>query len=102
MKQFQTVTKEINGKKYTAQFNGIGAALRATDMSYIDGSSNMSMEKMTEYLLENVIVEPKGLEPDSFESMDEFNKVIAFATKVMRGDFREEKNKNGNKGTDKQ
>ena len=32
-KKFYTVEKEINGKKYVAQFNGISAAIEAVDNS---------------------------------------------------------------------
>lgn len=91
MSKFYTVEKEINGKKYTAQFNGISAALKAVDESYIEGSSNTSTIKMAEYLFAHVIVEPKNLSIDDFESMEEFNDVIAFARKVMQGEFREKK-----------
>lgn len=90
-KKFYSVEKEINGKKYTAQFNGISAALKAVDESYIEGSSNTSTIKMAEYLFSHVIVEPKNLSIDDFESMDEFNEVIAFARKVMQGEFRDKK-----------
>ena len=48
--KFYTVEKEINGKKYVAQFNGISAALKAVDSSYIDGTNNTSVEKMANYL----------------------------------------------------
>lgn len=87
--KFYTVKKTINGKEYTAQFNGISAALKAVDESYIDGTNNTSVEKLAKYLFENVIVEPKGLTADDFESMEEFNSVVAFAREVMQGDFRE-------------
>lgn len=93
MAKFYQVDKEINGVKYTAQFNGISAALKAVDESYIENSSNTSTMKMAEYLFKHVIVEPKGLTPDDFESMEDFNEVIAFARKVMQGEFRDEKDK---------
>ena len=97
MAKFYTVKKTINGTEYTAQFSGISTALKAVDESYIDGSSNNSTIKLAEYLFENVIVEPKGLEIDDFESMEEFNEVVAFANKVMKGEFREKKVEGGNK-----
>ena len=71
-KKFYTATKEINGKKYTAQFNGLSCALRAVDSTYIEGTNNTSVEKMADYIFQNVIVEPKGLTIDDFESMEEF------------------------------
>lgn len=89
---FYQIEKEINGKKYVAQYGGISVALKAVDQSYVEpGNSNTSMEKMAEYLLKNVIVEPKNLTVDDFESMDEFNQVIAFARGVMQGEFRDKK-----------
>lgn len=88
--KFYTVKKEINGKTYTAQFSGISTALRAVDASYIEGSSNTSIEKMAAYLFEHIIVEPKNLSIDDFDSLDEFNKVIAFAREVMQGEFRDQ------------
>lgn len=91
-KKFYTVEKEINGKTYKAQFNGISAAIEAVDNSYIDGSSNVSMAKLSKYLLENVIVEPKGLTADDFDTMDEFSEVISWAREVMQGDFRDKAN----------
>lgn len=92
-KKFYTATKEINGKKYTAQFNGLSCALRAVDSTYIDGTNNTSVEKMADYIFQNVIVEPKGLTIDDFESMEEFNEVVSFGRDVMQGKFRPEEDK---------
>ncbi len=80
--------KVINGIEYTAQFNGMSAALDAIDENYIDGSSNISMNKLAKYILENVIIEPKGLTPDDFETIEELNAVVKFGTNVMQGKFR--------------
>ena len=91
--KFYTAKKTINGKEYTAQFNGISASLEAIDKSYIDGTNTTSMVKLSKYLLENVIVEPKGLTADDFETMEEFNEVITFAREVMQGDFRNKEDK---------
>lgn len=88
--KFYEVTKEINGKQYTAQFNGISTALKAVDSCYIEGTQNTSTIKMSEYLFKNVIVEPKGLKIDDFDNMDEYNEVVAFAREVMQGKFRQE------------
>lgn len=101
MANFYTATKEICGKKYVAQFNGISAALRAVDNSYIDGTGNTSLEKLSKYLFEHVIVEPKGLTADDFNSLEEFNEVVSFAREVMQGNyFREtEVEKPTNKGS---
>lgn len=88
--KFYQVEKEINGKKYLAQFGGLSVALKAVDASYIEGTSTTSVEKLADYLFKHIIVEPKGLTPDDFETLDEFNEVIAFARGVMQGNFREE------------
>ncbi len=93
MAKFYQVEKTINGKKYIAQFNGISAALRMTDNSYIDGSNNQSMEKLTKYMLTNVIVEPSGLTIDDFESFEELNDVIGFAREVMMGELKPKEEK---------
>lgn len=93
--KFYTVKKKIGKTTYTAQFNGLAAALKAVDDTYIEGSANTSTLKFAEYLFENVIVEPKGLTVDDFESMEEFNEVTTWARKVMQGEFRDKKNKDG-------
>ncbi len=92
MANFYTVKKTIGGKEYTAQFNGISAALSAVDNSYIDGTNNTSVAKLSKYLFENVIVEPKGLKADDFDNIDDFNEVVTFAREVMQGNFREKAN----------
>lgn len=87
-KNFYSVEREINGIKYVAQFNGLSAALKAVDDSYIDGGDNLSMLKLSEYVFKHVIVEPKGLSVDDFDSLDEFNEVMNWAQGVMQGRFR--------------
>lgn len=82
------VEKVINDKKYIAQFAGLSVALKAVDASYIEGTSNTSVTKMAEYMFQHVIVEPKNLSIDDFETVDELNEVIAFARSVMQGGFR--------------
>lgn len=95
--KFYQREKEINGTKYVAQFNGLSAAMSAIDNSYVsDSSSNMSLVKLNEYILKNVIVEPKGLKIDDFDNFDELNEVVKFGQQVMQGQFRNE-----NEGTDK-
>ncbi len=89
--KFYTREKEINGKKYVAQFNGLSAACRAIDQSYIDDTNTTSAEKFSNYILEHVIVEPKGLTIDDFETMEELTAVTTFGREVMQGKFREEK-----------
>lgn len=90
--KFYQVDQVINGVKYVAQFNGLSAALRAIDESYIEGTSNTSTEKISQYVLKNVIVEPQGLTIDDFDDMDTLNEVIAFGRDVMQGNFRNKKN----------
>ena len=90
--KFYSVTKEINGKKYTAQFAGLSAALKAVDTSYIEGTQNTSAEKMTQYIFDNIIVEPTGLTIDDFETLEELNKVTEFGREVMQGNFRDKAN----------
>lgn len=96
-KKFYTKTKEINGKKYVAQFNGMSLALRATDETYIDGTEITSTQKMTAFILENVIVDPKNLTADDFECAEELNEVVKFGSEVMNGKFRNDKDGAGAK-----
>lgn len=91
MSKFYTVEKEIKGKKYKAQFSGISTALRAVDESYIDGTANTSTDKLSRFLFEHIIVEPKGLTADDFDTLEEFNEVTEFAREVMGGGFRDTK-----------
>ncbi len=86
--KFYTVKKEINGKEYVAQFAGVSTAVRAIDSSYIDGTSTTSTEKLGQYILDNIIVEPKGLTADSFETLEEYNEVTTWGRDVMYGKFR--------------
>ena len=97
-----TVEKEIRGEKYVFQFNGLSAALRAVDESYIPGTTNTSVEKLATYLFENVVVQPQGLTIDDFDSMEEFNEVISVARQVMSGDFRKEVIEKQSKGKGKE
>lgn len=95
--KFYARKKEINGTTYTAQFSGLALAMRAVDQSYIEDSKNTSVEKLAEFILENVIVEPRKKIND-FDSMDELNEVIKFGQGVMQGKFRDEKKLPGTKG----
>lgn len=87
--KFYQVEKVINNKKYVAQFGGMSLALDAIDSSYIDGTSTTSVKKLNKFLLDHVIVEPKGLTVDDFETVDEMNEVTKFAREVMQGNFRD-------------
>lgn len=88
--KFYTREREINGVKYVCQFNGISAALKAIDNSYIDGTNNTSLEKLAAYLFANVVVEPKNLTADDFDNLEEFNEVVAFARETMQGTLKPE------------
>ncbi len=91
MKQFSKVTKEINGVKYTAQFNGLREAMRAQSQCRDEKvPSQQNAEKLADYILANVIVEPHGLTIESFDSFSELNPVITFGAQVLNGNFREE------------
>ncbi len=89
MANFYQVKKTIDGTEYTAQFNGISAALKAVDDSYIQGSNNISSLKLAEYIFDNVIVAPK-VSVDDFDNVSDMNKVIEFGREVMQGNFRNE------------
>lgn len=95
--KFYTVKKEINGTEYVAQFNGLSCALRAVDSSYIEGTNNTSIETLSKFIFDNVIVEPKGLTIDDFDDLDEFNEVVGFGREVMQGKFRDAANKSADK-----
>lgn len=88
--KFYTRKKTINGVEYTAQFSGISTALRAVDGSYIEGTNVNSSEKLGQYILDNIIVEPKGLTADDFETLEDYNAVTTWARDVMYGKFRDE------------
>ena len=82
------VKKEINGKEYIFQHNGLSALLKAQDTCYVDGTDIRSSEKLTNYLFENVVISPRGLTADSFDTVKELNDVIGFASEVMQGEHR--------------
>lgn len=93
MAKSYTVEKKIGNTTYIAQFSGLSTALRAVDNSYIEGTNNTSLEKLSKYLFEYVIVEPKGLTVDDFDSLDEFNEVVSFGRQVMQGELKPETDK---------
>ncbi len=90
IKRFYQRKKVIGGVEYTAQFNGLSAAMKIVDNNYVsDKSSNISVASMSQYVLDNFIVTPKGLKVDDFEDMDVLNEVVKFATEVAQGKFRD-------------
>lgn len=88
-KNFYQRKKTINGVEYIAQFNGLSSALTCFDLSQGENGSKVNLTKMAKYLLENVIVQPKGLTIDDFDDIDTYNEVAKFASDVMQGRFRE-------------
>lgn len=87
-KPFQ-VKKTIGGKEYTAQFNGIGAALDGQDFWNAEDGAHRN-RRMADYILKNVIVDPAGLTPDSFNIYGDMNDVVSWGLGVMNGYFRTE------------
>ena len=84
------ITKVIDGKEYTAQFVGASTGYDALDASMNDNGTR-SERKYAEYILDNVIVEPKGLTIDDFEDFATANKVTAFGAEVMQGKLKPKK-----------
>ena len=97
--KFYKVTQEIDGKKYTGQFNGLSQVFDMQNLckSVFDGQVVLDDKKMSEYALENVIVDPAHLTIDDFDNMETLNKGLEFARGVMSGNFRDQANKNTNK-----
>lgn len=87
--KFYTRKKTIGGVEYTAQFSGISTAIRAVDSSYLEGTNITSTEKLGQCILDNVIVEPKGLTADDFETLEDYNAVTMWGRDVMYGKFRD-------------
>ena len=84
-----SVRKIINGIEYTAQFSGLSLAYRAVDSSYVDDSKNTSVEKFTQFILDNVIVDPPGLTIDDFDDQEELKEVTTFGREVMQGEHKQ-------------
>lgn len=89
--KFYQRVKTINGVEYTAQYSGLRTAAQMVDQNYIDGSSNLSVEKINDYVLGNIIVKPSGLSMDDFDDQDTLNEVVKFGREVAQGKFREAK-----------
>lgn len=81
--------KEIAGKKYKAQFYGLRTAIRAFKACREENSTRQDTEKLADYILSNVIVEPACLTIEDFDNFDELNSVVAFGTAVLNNTFRE-------------
>lgn len=81
------VTKEINGKEYTAQFVSAATTYDAIDESTMSNGVR-SERKYAEFILSNVIVNPKGLTLDDFENTTESGEVVSFGAEVMQGNLK--------------
>ncbi len=87
---FYTREKEFDGIKYIAQFNGISAYYKMID-SCKDNNGNLNMSELSEYIFDNVIVEPK-MTVDDFDDTDTCGRVVKWALNVAQGRLRD-KNK---------
>lgn len=76
------IEKEIRGKIYKAQFNGVSTMYRANDET--DGKTI----KLARFIFDNVLVDPKITDIDEYFGTDVslMNEVIEFAADVMRAD----------------
>ena len=88
--QSYKVTKEIDGVEYTAQFAGCSIALKATD-DCKDKNGEVSNLKLSQFLLDHIIVNPAGLTVDDFEDVEKLGNVTSFAGEVMSGKIKPEK-----------
>lgn len=92
MAKHYQVEKVINDKKYIAQFAGLSVAQDAADNCRNGDTPHISTAKLTQYLFDHVIVEPKNLTADDFDCIEELNAVTEFAREVMQGYFRDKAN----------
>ncbi len=77
-----TVTEEIDGKKYTAQYSGVSMINRFNDET--EGKSGAAVDFLFKYIL----VEPKIADIDEYfgTNTKHLNAVIEFLGKVMNAD----------------
>ena len=93
--------KTINGKEYTAQYYGQRAAMKMRRECRDDKFANrQDEEKVADYILRNVIVDPPGLEIESFDDYDELTDVVTFGLMVLNNRFQQD-NETGAKGRSK-
>lgn len=99
--QHKIFKKKIGEVEYTAQFYGLREAMKAHKACRDDKYPSMQdSEKLADYVLANVIVDPPGLTIESFDDFDILNGVVAFGTKVLNNKFRPE-DEAGTKGRSK-
>lgn len=90
--------KTIAGTEYTAQFYGLRTAMKAHKACRDDINPRLQdSEKLADYVLTNVIVDPPGLSIESFDDFDILNEVVSFGTSVLNNKFRPEE-ETGTKG----
>lgn len=101
MEKIKQYKKEIKGTEYTAQFMGVRAAVRAKK-EYTDAyTGRIDTEKLYDYVFNNVIISPPGLDMDDFDSVSDADAVAAFGVEVLNGRFQPEKDEDGVKGRSK-
>lgn len=95
--KFYQITKTINGVEYEAQYNGNSQFYEFQDecKKNIGGVAELNMKQVAKFIFENVIISPKGLTLDDFDSFEDSQDVITFGIDVMRGNFRNKKDKAG-------
>lgn len=84
MKKYETCTTVINGKSYTAQFNGTREYPRGLDAMNDRATGLRSNEKMVSYLLKNVLVEPSDFDEDDV-TPDELDELCGFLFDIFKG-----------------
>lgn len=84
MKKFETCTITINGNSYTAQFNGTREYPKGLDAMNDRATGLRSNEKMVDYLLNNVLVEPSDFDVESV-TPDELDELCGFLFDIFRG-----------------
>ena len=100
MEKIKQYTKEIKGVKYTAQFMGVRAAVQSKKQ-YTDAfTGRVDTEKLYDYIFDNVIVSPPGLDMDDFDSVSDADAVVAFGVEVLNGRFQPD-DESGVKGRSK-
>lgn len=84
MKKFERCTTTINGRSYTAQFNGTREYPRGLDLMNNEITGLRSNERTVEYLFKNVLVEPANFDIDSV-TPKELDEICSFLLDIFRG-----------------
>lgn len=80
------VTKEFHGKKYTAQYTGPRTWFQMKDCA-VRPDGTFSDEKLDDFILKNVIVDPHDLTIDDFDFPTDVDEVTAWGAAVARGEM---------------